>query len=51
MIQNSQMIIRIYSASGDLIYEIKHLNALSAEESWRQETISFSGYIVSGIYF
>ena len=44
-------IIRIYSASGDLIYEKKHLNAESAEESWRQETISFSGTIVSGIYF
>ncbi len=44
-------IIRIYSASGDLIFEKKHLNALSAEDSWRQETISFSGRIVSGIYF
>ena len=34
-----------------LIFEKKHLNAESAEESWRQETISFSGTIVSGIYF
>ena len=44
-------IIRIYSASGDLVFEKKHLNAQSAEESWRQETISFSGRVVSGIYF
>jgi hypothetical protein len=45
-------IIRIYSVSGDLVFEKKHLNAQSAEESWRQETISLSGlFVVSGIYF
>ena len=44
-------IIRIYSSSGDLVFEKKHLNAQSAEESWRQNTISFSGRVVSGIYF
>jgi hypothetical protein len=44
-------IIRIYSVSGDLVFEKKHLNAQSAEESWRQETISLSGLVVSGIYF
>jgi hypothetical protein len=27
------------------------MNKNSAEESWRQETISLSGRIVSGIYF
>jgi hypothetical protein len=44
-------IIRIYTANGDLVYEKRHLNAQSAEEAWRQDTISFSGRIVSGIYF
>ena len=44
-------IIRIYSVNGDLVFERKHMNKNSAEESWRQETISLSGRIVSGIYF
>ena len=44
-------IIKIYSVNGDLVFERKHLNENSAEESWRQETISLSGRIVSGIYF
>ena len=44
-------LIRIYTASGDLVYEKKHFKAQSAEESWRQDTISFSGRVVSGIYF
>ena len=43
--------IRIYSASGDLVYEKEHLNQKSGEDAWRQDTISFSGLIVSGIYF
>ena len=44
-------IIRIYSINGDLVFERKHINENSAEESWRQETISLSGRVVSGIYF
>ncbi|MFQ6677066.1 MAG: hypothetical protein ACE5D0_01990 [Fidelibacterota bacterium] len=43
--------IRIYSASGDLVYEKVHQKATSAESSWRQDTVSFSGRVVSGIYF
>lgn len=43
--------IKIFSASGDLVYEKEHLKATSAETSWRQSTISFSGQVVSGIYF
>jgi len=43
--------IKIYSTSGDLVFEKEHLKATSAEYSWRQETISFSGHIVSGLYF
>jgi hypothetical protein len=41
----------IYSASGDLVYEKEHTKETSAETSWRQNTISFSGNVVSGIYF
>jgi hypothetical protein len=41
----------IYSASGDLVYEYEHQKSTSAESSWRQDTISFSGRVVSGIYF
>ena len=40
-----------YSGNGAGVFERKHLNGNSAEESWRQETISLSGRIVSGIYF
>ena len=43
--------IKIFSASGDLVYEKEHSKATSAESSWRQSTISFSGRVVSGIYF
>ncbi|MBC8395409.1 MAG: hypothetical protein H8E08_00365 [Candidatus Marinimicrobia bacterium] len=43
--------IKIYSASGDLVYEKKHFKQTAAETSWRQNTISFSGRVVSGIYF
>ena len=44
-------IIRLYSVNGDLVYERKHTNENSAEESWRQDTISLSGRVDSGIYF
>ena len=44
-------IIRLYSVNGDLVYERKHNNEYSAEESWRQDTISLSGRVDSGIYF
>jgi len=44
-------IIRIYSVSGDLIYEREHRSSVSSEDAWRQDTISFSGNVVSGIYF
>jgi len=47
----SHCMIRIYSTSGDLIYEGEHRSRNEAEFSWRQDTISFSGRIVSGIYF
>ena len=43
--------IRIYSASGDLVYESEHQINTSAETAWRQNTITFSGRVVSGIYF
>ncbi len=43
--------VLIYSASGDLVYEKEHTIETSAETSWRQNTISFSGNVVSGIYF
>ena len=43
--------IRIYSVSGDLVYESEHQKESSAESAWRQSTITFSGRIVSGIYF
>ena len=43
--------IMIYSASGDLVYEKEHIKHTAAETSWRQNTISFSGRVVSGIYF
>ena len=43
--------IRIYSISGDLVYESEHQKQSSAESAWRQSTITFSGRIVSGIYF
>ena len=45
------MHIRLYSVNGDLVYERKHTNENSAEESWRQDTISLSGRVDSGIYF
>jgi len=44
-------IIRVYTASGDLVLERKHLKESSAESAWRQESITFSGNVVSGIYF
>ena len=44
-------IIRVYSASGDLVLEKVHDKDFAAETSWRQETVTFSGRIVSGIYF
>jgi hypothetical protein len=44
-------IIRVYSASGDLVLEKEHNKDFAAETSWRQETVTFSGRIVSGIYF
>jgi len=44
-------IIRVYTISGDLVLERKHLDESSGESSWRQETITFSGNIVSGMYF
>ena len=43
--------IRVYSASGDLVLEKEHSKSISAEISWRQDTVTFSGRIVSGIYF
>ena len=43
--------IRIFSVSGDLVYESEHQKTSSAESAWRQSTITFSGRIVSGIYF
>jgi len=43
--------VLIYSASGDLVYEKEHTKQTAAETSWRQNTISFSGNVVSGIYF
>ena len=43
--------IRIYSVSGDLVYESEHQKESSAESAWRQSTITFSGRVVSGIYF
>ncbi|GIS72114.1 MAG: hypothetical protein CM1200mP10_16910 [Candidatus Neomarinimicrobiota bacterium] len=43
--------IRIYSASGDLVYESEHQKNTAAETAWRQNTITFSGRVVSGIYF
>ena len=43
--------VMIYSASGDLVYEKEHIKHTAAETSWRQNTISFSGRVVSGIYF
>ena len=43
--------IRIYSTSGDLVYEKEHNVKRSGETAWRQDTISFSGLVVSGIYF
>ncbi len=44
-------IIRVYTVSGDLVLEKKHLDESSGESAWRQETITFSGNIVSGIYY
>ncbi|MBT6391272.1 MAG: hypothetical protein HOJ69_08565, partial [Candidatus Marinimicrobia bacterium] len=41
----------VYTISGDLVLERKHLDESSGESSWRQETITFSGNIVSGMYF
>ncbi len=43
--------IRVYSSSGDLVLEKEHKKSISAESSWRQDTVTFSGRIVSGIYF
>ena len=43
--------IRIYSASGDMVYESEHQKNTAAETAWRQSTITFSGRVVSGIYF
>ena len=44
-------IIRVYTASGDLVLEKKHLKETSGESAWRQESITLSGNVVSGIYF
>ena len=44
-------LIKIYTASGDLVYEYEHQKSTSAESSWRQDTVPFSGSVVSGIYF
>jgi hypothetical protein len=33
------------------VLEKEHSKSISAEISWRQDTVTFSGRIVSGIYF
>ena len=43
--------IKVYSVSGDLVFEKEHQKESSAEDAWRQETITFSGHVVSGLYF
>ncbi len=43
--------IKIYSVSGDLVFQKEHKKHTSAEDAWRQETITFSGHVVSGLYY
>ncbi len=43
--------IRIFSVSGDLVYEAEHSSTNSAEMSWRHEALQVTGEVVSGIYF
>ena len=43
--------IRIFSASGDMIYEAEQNSPNAAEASWRHEAKMVTGEVVSGIYF
>lgn len=43
--------IRIFSVSGDLVFETEHLATDSAELSWRHEALRVTGEVVSGYYF
>ncbi|MBN1350062.1 hypothetical protein JXJ21_11675 [candidate division KSB1 bacterium] len=43
--------IRIFSVSGDLVFETEHRSLDSAELSWRHEAINVTGEVVSGYYF
>nr|MBC8181053.1 fibronectin type III domain-containing protein [candidate division KSB1 bacterium] len=43
--------IRIFSVSGDLVYEAEHFSLDSPEFSWKQDATQVTGKLVSGYYF
>ena len=43
--------IRIFSTSGDMVYEKEQISTNSAETAWRHEALMVTGEVVSGIYF
>jgi hypothetical protein len=43
--------IRIFSVSGDLVFEMEHRSNDMAEFSWRHEAKDVTGEVVSGFYF
>lgn len=43
--------IRIFSVSGDLVYEMENISNTQAEFSWRHEAKDVTGEVVSGYYF
>ena len=43
--------IRIFSTSGDMVYESEHISLDAAEAAWRHEAVNVTGEVVNGIYF